>query len=336
MTRLGAKSGTQNIDRILRLPGTANLPNAKKRREGRTPCPAELIEFNDAAHPLAAFPPPAPGVDKPSGSGSGSEDIDIDRLRVSKRIKKLIRSGDPGEEYESRSEMVFAVLMAMAAAGHSDAEMAAVMAGAVGDHIRDQADPEKCLKRQIARAREKATDPEVKELNKTYATAVAGARPVIIVEEPGKPVELWPIETLTHILRGRFVMQDDTRVPLAKHWLENPMRRQFKGVEFAPERPQEGYYNLWKGFAAKPKMGDCSKFLAHIRDNVCRGDEELFTWVIGWLPTLFKGQARRAASRLHSAASREWENPSSETSSALLLGPHYAGGGRPTLHHRPV
>ena len=36
MLRLGAKAGTQNIDRILRLPGTINLPNAVKAKEG--PC----------------------------------------------------------------------------------------------------------------------------------------------------------------------------------------------------------------------------------------------------------------------------------------------------------
>ena len=37
MEKLGSVAGTQNIDRILRLPGTINLPNKKKAGEGRTP-----------------------------------------------------------------------------------------------------------------------------------------------------------------------------------------------------------------------------------------------------------------------------------------------------------
>src|SRR6516225_8751073 len=56
MKRLGAKAGTQNIDRILRLPGTTNLPNAKKRREGRTECPTRVLWFGDASYWLDAFP----------------------------------------------------------------------------------------------------------------------------------------------------------------------------------------------------------------------------------------------------------------------------------------
>jgi hypothetical protein len=61
MLRLGGKPGTQNIDRILRLPGTINLPNAKKLREGRGPCPTALLWFNGASYPLSAFPGRADG-----------------------------------------------------------------------------------------------------------------------------------------------------------------------------------------------------------------------------------------------------------------------------------
>src|SRR5262249_55310421 len=53
--RLGGDAGTQNIDRILRLPGTTNLPNAKKRKAGRTECQAKLLWFNDVCYPLDAF-----------------------------------------------------------------------------------------------------------------------------------------------------------------------------------------------------------------------------------------------------------------------------------------
>ena len=225
--------------------------------------------------------------------------MDIDTLRVSQRIKNLIRGvEDPSNRYDSRSEEVMAVLVAMAAAGHTDAEMTAVMAGAIGDHIRDQSKPEKYLKRQIARARELAAGPDVRELNKTYATAVAGGRPVILVEEPGEPVELWPVQTFEHVMRGRFVMRGETKVSLAKHWLDSPQRRQYRGVEFAPEHARAGYYNLWKGFAVKPKAGDCSKFLAHLRDNVCQGDEELFAWLIGWFAHIVQKPSEKIGTAL--------------------------------------
>src|SRR5215472_12090638 len=45
-TYFGADRGTQNIDRILRLPGTRNYPNKKKRSLGRKPCEARLLKAN--------------------------------------------------------------------------------------------------------------------------------------------------------------------------------------------------------------------------------------------------------------------------------------------------
>ena len=56
METLGSVAGTQNIDRILRLPGTMNLPNAKKLSEGRTACPTRLIKFNGATCKVEDLP----------------------------------------------------------------------------------------------------------------------------------------------------------------------------------------------------------------------------------------------------------------------------------------
>jgi putative DNA primase/helicase len=53
----GAAPVTRNIDRIFRLPGTTNYPNAKKLRIGRVVCPTKLIRYSNVDHPLADFPP---------------------------------------------------------------------------------------------------------------------------------------------------------------------------------------------------------------------------------------------------------------------------------------
>jgi putative DNA primase/helicase len=73
---LGADPSTRNIDRILRLPGTTNFPNAKKRKVGRTTCETKLLEINDAAYPISVFPAQVVSTDtetedKRDESGSG-------------------------------------------------------------------------------------------------------------------------------------------------------------------------------------------------------------------------------------------------------------------------
>ena len=73
METLGSVAGTQNIDRILRLPGTINLPNAKKLREGRTACPTKLIRFNGATCKLEDFPGRQPPRNEPSTHSNSSD-----------------------------------------------------------------------------------------------------------------------------------------------------------------------------------------------------------------------------------------------------------------------
>ncbi len=56
---LGADTGTQNLDRILRLPGTTNYPTKAKLRRGRVPVPAVLIEYHlERTYRLQQFAPP--------------------------------------------------------------------------------------------------------------------------------------------------------------------------------------------------------------------------------------------------------------------------------------
>ena len=86
MEKLGSVAGTQNIDRILRLPGTINLPNAKKRAEGRVPCPARLIEFSGAVCKPEDFPAPLPPKPKTTVTSSAAidneDDITLDWAKV--------------------------------------------------------------------------------------------------------------------------------------------------------------------------------------------------------------------------------------------------------------
>jgi hypothetical protein len=109
MVRLGAKAGTQNIDRILRLPGTTNLPTKTKLKAGRVPCPTKLLAFNGASYPLELF---VAGTPDDGGHHARQEHADnerravvnVDVLPVSERIKNLIRGvDDPEHEYPSRS-----------------------------------------------------------------------------------------------------------------------------------------------------------------------------------------------------------------------------------------
>jgi hypothetical protein len=67
-------------------------------------------------------------------------------------------------------------------------------------------------------------------------------------------------------------------------WLESRFRRQYGAVVYAPNvNTGADVYNLWQGFAYKPKEGDCSLYLEHMRDNICRGNEEHYHYLLNML-----------------------------------------------------
>ena len=121
-----------NVDRIMRVPGTINLPNAKKGRAGRKPELARVVKADwSLTYSLDDFPQgdePEPTWPK----GAVAKDIpvvpvDMDALppSVLPVTRTLIEVGDdperprdkPGARFRSRSEAVFRVACDLARAG---------------------------------------------------------------------------------------------------------------------------------------------------------------------------------------------------------------------------
>jgi putative DNA primase/helicase len=103
---LGGKPGTQNFDRLLRLPGTINLPNATKRAAGRVQCLATVVEMNGALCTPEQLPMPA-ARGRPRSAGTGTSSELPQQLRI-----MLHLTGEQPAGYPSRSELFWAFINA--------------------------------------------------------------------------------------------------------------------------------------------------------------------------------------------------------------------------------
>ena len=134
-----------------------------------------------------------------------------------------------------------------------------------------------------------------------------------------------------HWFANRYVVHNNKRMTLSRYWMSHPERRHYEGVVFAPGRDVPGYYNLWRGFAVDPKPGDCSKFLAHISDNICQGNQELFDWLIGWFAQLVQQPDVKLGSAVVLRGKEGTGKSIVGKTFGSLLGPHYVPVAKPEL-----
>ncbi len=181
MSRLGCDdTSTKNIDRILRLPGTTNLPNAKKLKAGREPCPTRLIRFNDVAHALGAFPAPEP--EKPKQK-TKEESSPRDRRPLPQNLVNMLHVEGAGA-YKSRSEALFAFINLSLRSGVDDDDIVAALLDetfsgkGIHEHCVENGG-EDYVKRQIARALNDP-DPATTQNQKKVIRVVKGARHVAV------------------------------------------------------------------------------------------------------------------------------------------------------------
>ncbi|MFK0570699.1 DUF5906 domain-containing protein [Endozoicomonas sp.] len=124
-------------------------------------------------------------------------------------------------------------------------------------------------------------EPLICELNSRYSVAPVGGKTVIIDHDSNQPFACMGFEDFKKLYISRPRIDKQTA---PDYWLTHPRRRQYEEVVFQPGAPaNDEIYNLWKGFTCEPAEGDCSLYLAHIRDNICNGDSVAYQYLLDWM-----------------------------------------------------
>lgn len=316
-----------NVDRIARLPGTVNIPDAKKRKKGRIEVVASLLQFDEnLSYSISDFKKAA-GVQSSSsvmdGGGGVKDDLNIpgniDRLQdlveldewnVPDRVKIIIAQGhhpdQPKEKDNSRSSWVFDCVCSLVRCNVPDAVIYSILTDpgwAISSSVLElKSGADRYARRQILRAKQYSEDPNLLMMNDRHAVIGNIGGKCRVIEEVDDQIKLHNGQTYQRTKLTMSSFQDianrysnkrikvgqtkegaDVTKPLGKYWIEHPMRRQYDTMRFMPLIEKDGVYNLWRGFAVEAVPGDCSLYLQHVRENICRGNEIWYDYLIKWM-----------------------------------------------------
>lgn len=302
-----------NIDRIMRLPGTVNWPNARKRRKGREPKLSTVEYFKrERSYDLVLFPPlqttqsmtsSVDGTNLQISSNSERVDIDdLDQWEVADRVKVICVQGTNPDEIkdgdDSRSAWLFDALVRLVKCNVPDQVIYSLITDpdmGISASVLEKSDSDRYARRQIARAKQHAIDPQLLEMNERHAVIRNWGGKCVVVEEIMDNAMSRTRLTRTSFtdLRNGYCHRqvevgktnegESKFKPLGDWWLKHPQRRQYSTLTFAPGRETPDCYNLWRGFGVQAVAGDCKSFLEHMRINICDGQDEYYTYLIQWM-----------------------------------------------------
>lgn len=299
-----------NIDRIARLPGTLNIPDAKKVAKGRVLVQAEVHWFEeDLVYDIASFTP-APETQMETTQPDSSPVIDtanierlssideLDKWGVPDRVKIILVQGEntdePKADDNSRSAWLFDAICQLVRDDVPDEVIFSVITDPdfnISSSVLDKApNSHKYAARQIQRAKEEVEEPWLRKLNERFAViGNLGGRCRIVEELYDKDLGRSSLTKQTFTdFKNRYsnhtVMVGKKAVPLGLWWTNNPGRRQFDYLTFNPGGSDPKAYNLWQGFGCRSIPGEQHELLLHhMLQNICDGNKKHYEYLLGWM-----------------------------------------------------
>lgn len=241
----------------------------------------------------------------------------IEGLPIKAQTKSLILNG---ASKPNRSEAMMTVLNGLVWSGLSDDEIISIFEQyPIGEKYREKGrirqnwllgygsniNIARARKRVTARATKKALSPKKKsseskipasgldtkiaELNRKHAVIMLGGK-CCVLNETIDPVFHRPDITFSspsdfhHKYANKTVpnpAKPKENISISKLWWKDERRREYEGIIFDPKEDHAGYYNLWRGFAVKPKPGDWSLFKGLVND--IGGKSSISEWILAWM-----------------------------------------------------
>lgn len=141
-------------------------------------------------------------------------------------------------------------------------------------------------------------DP-IEALNNEFAFLVLGGKSTILHQNALGEVNYMGTQAFHDLLKGEKIVTGNGKKQQISHmWFSSLKRATYSAVDLSPEQPvPHGVYNLWRGWTVTPT--DLEKdiitddmregvrlFKEHALENVCQGDEKLYTWLMGYFAHL--------------------------------------------------